>query len=381
MKGLVIKMSLRIGKLLGVPISIDISWLVIFALIVYTLAVGYFPQANPHFTPAMNWLAGIIAGLMLFVSVLLHELMHSYVAKKNGIGIGGITLFIFGGVSKMRDEPRTPEAELKMAIAGPATSFALAAIFWAVAFFGGPAHLTEFGYQIVVYLAFINLMLGIFNMLPGFPLDGGRVLRAILWGSLNNLDRATRYASYVGQAFAYIFIFAGFAGMLLLRGFFLSGLWLIFIGWFLNNAAQQSYQQVALRRALSGVDVHRVMSTDFPHVDPNMCLDDFVHDYLLKYDYTAFPVTQDDSLAGIITVNEVRNLPREKWPETPVSAVTRPPEEERVIDENDDAFDALMHMAEGNLNRLIVMHDGKLKGIVTQDSIINLVRTKLQLGV
>ncbi len=376
-----VEVSLRIGKLLGVPISIDISWLVIFALIVYTLAVGYFPQANPSFTPAMNWLAGIIAGLMLFASVILHELMHSYVAKKNGIGIGGITLFIFGGVSRMRDEPRTPEAELKMAIAGPATSFALAAVFWGIAIAGGSRLLGPLGYQIALYLAFINLMLGVFNMLPGFPLDGGRVLRAILWGSLNNLDRATRYASYVGQAFAYLFIFAGFAGMLLLRGFFLSGLWLVFIGWFLNNAAQQSYQQIALRRALSGVDVHRVMSTDFPQVDPGMCLDDFVHDYLLKYDYTAFPVTHEDNLCGVITVNEVRNIPRDRWPFMAVRDVARPPEEEAVIDENDDAFDALMHMAEGNLNRLLVMHDGKLKGIVTQDSIINIVRTKLQLGV
>lgn len=375
------ELSLKIGRLLGVPISVDISWLVIFALIVYTLAVGYFPQTNPNFTPAMNWLAGVLAGLMLFVSVLLHELMHSYVAKKNHIGIAGITLFIFGGVSRMTDEPRTPEAEFKMATAGPATSFALAGLFWLIVVFGGRPLLGELGYQVVRYLALINLMLGIFNMLPGFPLDGGRVLRAILWGSLGDLDRATRYASFVGQAFGYTFIALGFAGMLLLRGFFLNGLWLVFIGWFLNNAAQQSYQQIALRRALSGVNVSRVMSTDFPHVDPSMCLDDFVHDYLLKYDYTAFPVTEGDNLVGVITVNEVRDLPREKWPETPVSAVTHPTEEERVIDENDDAFDALMHMAEGNLGRLLVMHDGKLKGIVTQDSIFNIVRTKLQLGV
>ena len=138
-------MSLKIGRLLGIPISIDISWLVIFALIVYTLAVGYFPRTNPNFTTAMNWIAGLIAGFMLFVSVVLHELMHSYVAKKNGIGIGGITLFIFGGVSRMRDEPRTPEAELKMAIAGPATSFALAAVFWVIGFAAGPRLLSSLG--------------------------------------------------------------------------------------------------------------------------------------------------------------------------------------------------------------------------------------------
>lgn len=351
----------------------------IFALIVYTLAQFYFPQVNPQFTPAMNWLAGVIAALMLFASVLLHELMHSYVAKKNGIGIGGITLFIFGGVSRMIDEPRTPEAELKMAIAGPATSFALAAIFWAAAAFGGRALLGALGLEIVGYLALINLILGIFNMLPGFPLDGGRVLRAVLWGSLDSLDLATRYASYVGQGFAYLFIFGGFSMMIF--GGFLGGLWLVFIGWFLNNAAQQSYQQLVLRRALSGVDVHRVMTTDFPHVNPRMSLDEFVHDYLLKYDYAAFPVTEDDRLVGIITANEVRDIPREKWHETNVREVSKPPEEERVIDENDDAFDALMHMAEGHIRRLLVMHDSKLKGMVTHDSIINIVRMKLRLGV
>ena len=373
-------MSVKLGKLLGVPVSIDISWFIIFALIVYTLAVGYFPQVNPGFTPAMNWLGGIFAGLLLFASVLLHELMHSYVARRNGIGIGGITLFIFGGVSRLKEEPKTPESELKMALAGPATSFVLAAVFWGVATFGGRQLLGELGYQVILYLALINFILGVFNMLPGFPLDGGRVLRAILWGSLDSLDRATRYASWVGQFFGYAFIFVGFAGMLMLRGFFLSGLWLVFIGWFLNNAAQQSYQQIALRKALSGVDVHRVMTTDYPHVDPSTHLDDFVHDYLLRYDYSAFPVTEGEDLLGIVTVNEIRDIPREKWPEVLVRDVAKPPDDERVIDEDGDAFDALMHMAEGNLGRLLVMHDGKLMGIVTQDSIVNIVRTKLQLG-
>jgi len=378
-KGQVSQVNIRLGKLLGVPISIDLSWFVIFALIVYTLAVFYFPRVNPGFSTAMNWLGGVIAALLLFGSVLLHELMHSYVARRNGIGIGGITLFIFGGVSRMTDEPRTPEAELKMALAGPATSFVLAAAFWAVAAFGGRPLLGELGYQIVAYLALINLILGIFNMLPGFPLDGGRVLRAILWGSLDSLDRATRYASYVGQGFGYLFIIGGF--WIMLFGGFLSGLWLVFIGWFLNNAAQQSYQQLVLRRALSGIDVHRVMTTDFPHVSPDTSLDQFVHDYLLKYDYTAFPVAENDNLVGIVTVAEVRDIPRERWHDTTVRDVAKPPEEERVVDENDDAFEALMHMAEGNVRRLLVMHDSKLKGMVTQDSIVNIVRMKLQLGV
>lgn len=372
------EVTIRLGRLLDIPINIDVSWFVIFALIVYTLAQFYFPQVNPDFTTAMNWFAGIVAALLLFGSVLLHELMHSYVAKKNNIEIGGITLFIFGGVSKMRTEPRTPEVELKMAIVGPATSFALAVVFWSIARYGGQPLLGDLGVQIVTYLALINLIVGIFNMLPGFPLDGGRVLRSILWGALDNLDRATRIASHVGQGFGYLLIFGGF--WIMLFGGFLGGLWLVFIGWFLNHAAQQSYQQVVLRRALSGVDVHRVMTSDFPHVNPNTDLDEFVHDYLLKYDFSAFPVTENGTLVGIVTVGEVRDVPREAWHGIRVREVARPPEDERTVEENDDAFDALMQMAEGNLRRLLVMSDSMLKGMVTEESIINIVRTKLQLG-
>ncbi|HET6455249.1 MAG TPA: site-2 protease family protein, partial [Armatimonadota bacterium] len=196
-------MSLKLGRILGIPVNIDVSWFVIFALIVYTLAVGYFPQVNRHLAPWMNWLGGVIAALLLFASVLLHELMHSVVAKSNGIGIGGITLFIFGGVSRMTDEPQTPAAELRMAIAGPATSIVLGIIFYLAARFGGRAVFGVLGVEIVAYLGFINIILGIFNMIPGFPLDGGRVFRAILWGATNNLEKATRYAAFSGQAFAW----------------------------------------------------------------------------------------------------------------------------------------------------------------------------------
>ena len=202
---------------------------------------------------------------------------------------------------------------------------------------------------------------------------------AILWGSLGSLDRATRYATYVGQGFGYLLMFGGLWFML--AGAFLNGLWFIFIGWYLNNAAMQSYQQVVLRRSLSGVKVERVMTTDFPHIDPDISIDSFVHDYLLRYDFAAFPVSKGEDFLGIVTANEVREIPREEWPNTPVSRITKAPDEERVIDENDDAFDALMHMAEGNLRRLLVVHDNKLKGMVTQDSIINLVRTKMQIGI
>lgn len=368
-------MSLKIGRLLGIPITIDPSWLIIFALIVYVLATGYFPQATSALSTPMKWLGGVAAALLLFASVLLHELMHSYVAQRNGMGIAGITLFVFGGVSRMREEPRTPETELKMAIAGPATSLVLAAAFYAIARFGGERVLGQLGFAIAGYLALINLALGIFNLLPAFPLDGGRVLRAILWGSSGSLERATRYATLAGQGFAYMFIFGGFWFMLF--GQFLGGLWFVFIGWYLNNAAQQSYQQLILRRALSGIEVSRVMTSDFPHLDPEMSVDQFVHDYLLKLDYAGYPVTDGDRLLGIVTVNEIRDVPREQWHDVTVRQIAQPPEEECVVDEGEDAFDALLRMAEGNARRLLVTHGGKVKGMITRDSIVDIVRAKL----
>lgn len=364
---------------MGIPISVDASWLVIFALIVFSLAQSVFPRINPQLSSSTYWVAGVIAGLLLFVSVLLHELAHSYVAKANGMDVGGITLFIFGGVSRLKDEPKTPEIELKMALAGPITSLVLGGVLYVIAKYGGRALLGDLGVLIVGYLAIINVILGIFNLVPGFPLDGGRVLRAILWGSLNSLERATKIASGIGQGFGYLLMVGGF--LFMLRGEFLNGLWLVFIGWFLNNAAQQGYQQLALRRALSGVKVGRVMTSNFPHVPPDTTLDQFVHDYLLAYDYTAYPVTEDDNLLGMVSSAEVREVSRLSWHNVTVREVAKPPVEEYTIDEDKDAFDALMHMAEGKSTRLLVMHDGKLKGMVTQDSIIDIVRAKLGIGV
>ncbi len=371
-------MSIRLGKIAGIPISIDASWFIILALIIYVLAVSYFPVVDPDLSVAMRWFGGAIAALLLFGSVLLHELAHSIVAMRNGIDIGGINLFIFGGVSRMRSEPRSPEIEFKMAVAGPATSIVLAGVLWGLLALGGQPWFGRLGALVIGYLALINLVLGIFNLLPGFPLDGGRVFRAILWGATGSLEKATRWASFTGQGFAYLFIFGGF--WMMLFGGFLNGLWLVFIGWFLNNAAQQSYQQVQLRNALSGVDVHRVMTTDFPHLDPNLTIDEFVHEYLLKYDYSTFPVTEGDRFLGVVTMNEVRDIPRERWADTVLQDVVKCPEDERVIKCTDDAFDALMHMAEENARRMLVMCEGRLEGVVTQESIVNLVRTKMQLG-
>lgn len=369
----------RLGKIAGFEVNIDWSWLIVFFLVVYSLSAFYFPRVYPGFGMITNWVLGMIAALLLFASVLAHELMHSVVARRYGIEIKGITLFIFGGVSQTKGEPQTPKIEFNMAIAGPLASFAIAAVFYGLRYLGVISNWPTAIVAICSYLGMINLILGIFNLVPGFPLDGGRVLRSGLWAWLGNLERATRYASYVGQGFGYLLMSYGFLNML--GGAFIGGLWLIFIGWFLAGSARSSYEQVLLRQALSGVEVERVMTTDVPTVQPQVRVDDFVHDYLMRQEYACYPVIEDDKVQGIVSIDEVRSLPREQWHDTTVGQITQPVENEMKVSKDDDAWDALLKLATEDTRRLLVMHDGTLDGTVTQENILRLVRTKMELGV
>lgn len=369
----------RLGRIAGFEINIDWSWLIVFFLVVYSLSAFYFPRYYPGMNAATNWFIGIIATLLLFGSVLAHELMHSVVARRYGIVIKGITLFIFGGMSQAQSEPNTPKIEFYMAIAGPLTSLVIAGIFYALAFMGNATNWPLPLLAITGYLGFINLLLGIFNLVPGFPLDGGRVLRSGLWAWLDDLKRATRYASYAGQGFGYLLMTFGF--FVLLGGALISGLWFIFIGWFLAGSARSSYEQLLLRQALSGVDVERVMTTDAPTVDPQVTIDDFVHNYLMRQEFACYPVVENDKVIGIVSLDEVRSLPREEWPEKTVEDITHPVDEELKVRKEDDAWDALMKLVTEDTRRLLVMDDETLDGTVTQESILRLVRTKMQLGV
>ncbi|HOM70644.1 MAG TPA: site-2 protease family protein [Armatimonadota bacterium] len=371
--------GINIGKIAGFQISIDWSWLIIFFLVTYSLAVAYFPQVYPDLSSSTSWIMGVIAALLLFASVLAHELMHSVVARNNGIEIKGITLFIFGGMAQTKGEARTPKVEFWMAISGPLTSLAVAALFYAVTRASIAFELPTAVVAISGYLALINLILAIFNMVPGFPLDGGRVLRSGLWAWFNDLEKATRYASYTGQGFGYLLIAFGFVN--LLAGFLIGGLWMIFIGWFLVSSARSSYEQVVLREALSGVEVERVMTTEVPTVEPQLAVDEFVSDYLLRHEYACYPVTEGNHVKGIVSIDEVRALPREKWASTTVGDIAEPVEEEARVSKNDDAWDALLKLATEDRRRLLVMDNGTLDGTVTQESILRLVRTKMRLGV
>lgn len=369
----------RIGKIAGFEINIDWSWLIILFLVTYSLAAFYFPQVNPGMAVSTNWIMGFTAALLLFVSVLTHELTHSVVARRYGIDVKGITLFIFGGMAQTKAEPKTPKVEFEMAIAGPVTSLLLGIGFYLIARLSVAGGWPQPVVAITGYLGLINIVLAVFNMFPGFPLDGGRVLRSGLWAWTKSLEKATRYASYTGQGFGYLLV--GFGFFNLLAGAFIGGIWMILIGWFLAGAAKSSYEQVLFREALSGVEVEHVMNTEVPIVAPDISVDDFVNNYLMKEELSCYPVADGDHVLGIVSIDEVRALPRDQWANTPVRAIAHPVEGEMKVSKDDDAWEALMKLATEDRRRLLVMHNGTLDGTVTQENILRLVRTKLQLGV
>ncbi len=371
--------GIRLGKILGFEISIDWSWLFIFFLVVYTLANGYFPRLYPGFDIATNWLVGVVAALLLFASVLIHELSHSLVARSHGTPVRGIPLFLFGGVSQTADEPKSAREEFWMSIVGPATSVGLGLVFYMVGgigvILGWPAPFVA----ISGYLSLINFLLGAFNLAHGFPLDGGRVLRSAIWAATGDLTKATRYASYSGQFFGYLLMAFGFAEIMI--GGLIGGLWLIFIGWFLTGAARTSYQQVLMRQALSGVRVEQVMTTDVPVIPAEMSVRSFVDDHLLRHEYSCYPVTSNGSVIGVIGTEEVRSVPSSEWDITPVSRIAHSVDAAYEVSADDDAWNALAKLANGNVCRLLVMEDDQLKGTVGRDAVFRLVQTKMQLGV
>lgn len=366
--------GVKLGKLLGFEISIDWSWLFIFFLVVYSLAAGYFPRLHPRFGVQMNWILGVAAAILLFVSVLIHELSHSVVARRYGTDVKGITLFIFGGVSQTADEPKSATEEFWMAIVGPATSIVLAVIFGALEYGGAIAAWPPEAIALLGYLAMINFALGLFNLVPGFPLDGGRVLRSIIWGITGDLEKSTRYASYAGQGFGYLLMAAGFAEIAI-SGALIGGLWLIFIGWFLTGAARSSYEQLVVRQELAGVPVEKVMTTDVPEIPAEMSVRQFVDEQLMRHDYACYPVMKQNDVIGVVGAEEVRTVSSQMWDFTSVEAIAHRIDGAYQIDADDDAWDALAKLSSPNVCRLLVMEDGHLKGTLGRESLYRLLQT------
>ncbi|NQT29200.1 MAG: site-2 protease family protein [Candidatus Saganbacteria bacterium] len=371
------KSSFRLMTIAKIPIEINITWFIILGLIVFTLGQGFFPYTNPGLSTATYWLMALVAALLLFASLLAHELAHSLVAQKNDLPIHGITLFIFGGVAHMDKEPPSPKVEFKMAIAGPLMSFFLSAIFYILSRLLHLLGLTGPLTSIAEYLFLINLIIGIFNLIPGFPLDGGRVLRAILWHYSKDIKKATAIASNIGKAFAFVLIAFGLLN--LFSGQIISGIWFIFIGFFLLEAADVSYRQVVMKKILYGLKVGKYITKDVISVSSNITLDKLVDDYFFRFRHGAFPVVDDDSVRGIVTLHDIKEVEKNKWSTTTAKDIMLPLKKDYVINEQTDAMDALAQIARNHVGRLLVIEDGKLDGILTQRDIMKLFEFKAEI--
>jgi Zn-dependent protease/CBS domain-containing protein len=367
-KGRIVEMpgSLRIGKIFGIDIYIHISWVIIIVLLTWSLAVGLFPVLYHGASAITYWILGFIAAVLLFVSVLLHELAHSVVARARGLPVKNITLFIFGGVSNIEKEPGSPGIEFQMAVVGPLTSLLIGVLAFALFFLLGqnsPALAA-----ILWYLGFANILLGIFNLIPGFPLDGGRVLRSIVWKIDGNLRRATRIVTIVGQVIAYLFILVGI--WLFFAGYFIDGLWIGFIGWFLLSSAQSANSEVMLQSVFRGVTVGEVMNTAPTTVPANISLQKLVDEYFLPLGLRSALVIQGDKLAGLITLSDIRHVAREEWGQIPVGLAMIPRDRLHVVSPQQSLNDVLPLMAGRDVNQLPVVQDERLVGVLSRDAIV-----------
>ncbi len=371
--------SLRLGRIHGIEIAVHWSWLIIFVLFTWSLAVFFFPPLYPGWSVATYWIVGAISTVLLFASVLLHELSHSLVAEAQGIPVSSITLFVFGGVSSIQSEPRTARDEFLMAIAGPASSIVIGVACYGLMLILAPV-VPETVVAVLLSMAIYNVILGLFNLIPGFPLDGGRVFRSIVWAITGSLWRATAVATTVGQVFAYLFIFAGL--FLAIAGSFVSGIWLVFIGWFLNNAAVTSRQQAELELLLRGVRVGSVMTANPPAVLAHTSLADFVEHYVLAQNVRAVPVVSeaDGRILGLVTLQEVRAVPRAEWSRTTVDQVMVPANRLKVATRDEPLVEALRDLSAEDLNQLPVVDRGRLVGLLTRSDVIRYLRVREELG-
>lgn len=368
--------SFRIFRIAGIDIFINWTWLLALAFITWSL--GDFYHTQFHWTSGTAYIVGAISAVLLFVTVLLHELAHSLTARSLGLPVNSITLFIFGGVSNLTREPDNPRTELLVAIAGPLTSLVLAGIFYLLhaALASGPNEVSA----VLGYLASVNALLAIFNLIPGFPLDGGRVFRAIVWMITHNLRRATHIASNVGQVIGYLFIIAGILEAFVL-GQFASGIWLAFIGWFLHNAASASYQQAVMEGVFRGVDVRDVMDPSPVPVPAWTTVDALVYHHMLNENQRAIPVTgRDGSFEGLVTLADVRHLPRDQWNTTQVSQVMMPIAKLRGVAPDTDLRTAMQILAENSYHQLPVIQDGQLAGMLNRAHVLQWLHMREQLN-
>jgi Zn-dependent protease/CBS domain-containing protein len=370
--------SFDLFSIFGFKIRLDLSWFVVAVLVTWSLAEGYFPDAAPDLPQATHWVMGVAGALLLFASVVAHELSHALTARRFGLEMRGITLFIFGGVAEMNDEPPSAKAEFWVAIAGPVASVLIAGAFFALQGVGG---LPPSVGAVVGYLATINVVLAVFNLVPAFPLDGGRVLRSALWQWRGDLRWATRITSRIGSTFGTLLIVLGV--LLLVTGgseSFVNAMWMALIGLFLRSAAQRSYQQLLLRRTLEGEPVSRFMQAEPVTVPRHISVEELVREYVYRHHFKLFPVVDGERLVGCVTTRKIKELPREEWERTSVGVLAADCTEENSIRPDADAMQALARMSGGDVSRLMVVDDaGRLVGILALKDLLAFLSLKIEL--
>jgi len=361
-------------KLFGFEVRVDLSWLIIAFLIVWSLSRGFFPYQHKDLSSSTYLWMGIVGALGLFVSIVFHELWHSLVARRVGLPMKGITLFIFGGVAEMDDEPPNAKAEFFMAIAGPLSSIVLGFFFYA--FYSTFVKLPVPVEGVLRYLALINWILAGFNLLPAYPLDGGRVLRSALWSWKEDLRWATRIASQTGSAFGIVLILLGLLNVF--YGNLIGGIWWFIIGMFLRNASQMSYKQVLVRKALEGEKVRRFMNEEPVSVPPSISLRELVEDYVYKYHYKMFPVVENGNLIGCIGT-DMKEINKEEWDSRTVAETANQCSPDNVISPEADTLKALSVMSKTGKSRLMVVENNNLIGIIALKDILGFLSTKMDL--
>ncbi len=379
--------GMRLFRLAGIDVYLDWSLLIIFVLIASSLGLGVFPQWHPEWSGSTTLITAFVAAVLFLASVVAHEFSHALVGRANGMTVNRITLFIFGGMARIESQPRDWRSEFWMTIVGPITSLALGFIFISLGMTIMPlddydperprkflAAMTPLA-TLLLWLGPVNIILGLFNLVPGFPLDGGRVLRSLVWGLTGDFQRATRYASQGGQLFAWLLIASGVAMILgmripILGTGFLNGLWLMLIGWFLNTAAVASYHQMQSRHLLQGVPVQRIMQTKPRTVDPELSLQELVDHYLFQGDQRAYPVVRDEKLEGLITLQEIRTVPRDRWSDTRVDHIMVAARDLVTVGPDDEAAEALELISQRGFNQLPVMEHQRLRGLIHREDLM-----------
>jgi Zn-dependent protease len=370
--------SVKLGKIFGIPIGLHLSWFLIFALITYSLGTGYFAQQYPQLGGNINLVLALVTSLLFFASVVLHELGHSVIALRNHIPVKSITLFIFGGVAQIGREPETPGAEFRIAIAGPLVSLGLSGLFGALYLFGRQNPILAAPSQ---YLMEINFILAFFNLVPGFPLDGGRVLRSIIWKLSGNYQRSTRIASISGQLVALAFV--GLGVFSLFSGQVMNGLWLVFIGWFLQGAAASAVSQVNVQEKLRGLTVAQAMSQDYSEVPGLMTLNQIVQERVLTSGQHNFFVLDyaTGEPGGLLTLQDITAIPKLKWRFITAQEVMKPMNRLASVAPEMELLEAMQMMEQGHLLQMPVINSDRLVGLLSRDSVLRLLRLRAELGI